>query len=104
MMNGTRGDYVSAPAYDFIDGRGTWLETPFGATDKQLIILKKEDGSREVIPYETEKFAIALDKEPKSIVALDFDYKEIKEGKGELKGGMFYIQPVLGAFSYRIVL
>ena len=102
MMNGTRGDYVSAPAYDFIDGRGTWLETPFGATDKQLIILKKEDGSREVIPYETEKFAIALDKEPKSIVALDFDYKEIKEGKGELKGGMFYIQPVLGAFSYRI--
>ena len=72
------------------------------ATDKQLIILKSKDGCHEVIPYETEKFALALDKEPKSIVTLDLDYNEIKEGKGKLKGGMYYIQPVLGAFSYRI--
>ncbi len=93
---------MRSPAYDFMDGRGTWLETPVGATDKQLIILKKEDGSREVIPYEAEKFAIALDKKPKSIVALDVDYNEIQEGEGKLKGGLFYIQPVSGAFSYRI--
>ncbi len=100
--NGQRGDYVTSPAYDFIDGRGRWLETPVGATDKQLIILKKEDGSREVIPYEAGKFAIAMDKEPKSIVALDEDYNEIGEAKGDLRDGMYYIQPVSGAFSYRI--
>ncbi len=100
IKNGERADYVTSPAYDFIDGRGTWVKTPFGATDKQLIILKKEDGSREVIPYETEKFAIALDKEPKSMVALDEDHHEIEEGRGELRGGLYYIQPVSSAISY----
>jgi len=103
LKNGGRGDYVISPEYDFIDGRGTWMETAIGATDKQLIILKKEDGSREVIPYGTGKFALVLDKEPKSIVALDEDYREIGEGKGELRDGMYYIQPVSGAVSYRII-
>jgi hypothetical protein len=102
IKNGKKGDYVTSPAYDFIDGRGTWLETPFGATDKQLIILKNKDGSREIIPYETENFAIALDKEPKSIVALDADGKEMGKAKGELQGGLFHIQPVSGAVSYML--
>lgn len=102
LKNGKRGDYVSSPVYNFIDGRGTWLETPIGATDGQLIIQKKEDGSLEVIPYGTENFAVALDKAPISIVALSKDSKEIGKAKGELRGGMYYIQPVSGAFSYVI--
>ncbi len=100
LKNGKRGDYVTSPAYDFIDGRGTWLETPFGATDKQLIILKKEDGSREIIPYETEKFAIALDKEPKSIVVLDEDRNVIGQAKGEFRKALYHIKPVSNGFSY----
>lgn len=102
LQNGKRGDYVISPAYDFIDGRGTWLVTPAGATDQQLIILKKEDGSRELIPYGTGKFALALAKEPKSTVALDVDRKEIGQAKGELKDGMYRIQPVSGAVSYLV--
>jgi hypothetical protein len=102
IKNGKRGDYVISPVYDFIDGRGTWLETSFGATDGQLIIQKKDDGSREVIPYDTEKFAIALDKKPKSIVALDMDKNEIGEAKGELKKGLYKIEPVTGAISYML--
>ena len=100
LQSGNRVDYVTSPAYDFIDGRGTWLETQFGATDGQLIIQKKEDGSREVIPYGTGKFAIALKKKPKSMVALDGDYKEVGEARGKLKNGLYHIQQVDGAFSY----
>lgn len=99
---GSRGDYVTSQAYDFIDGRGTWLETPLGATDKQLIILKNEDGTREVIPYETEKFALCLDKKPKIIKALDKDRNEISQAKGKFKDGLYHIQPIAGAFSYLI--
>jgi len=100
MMNGKRADYVHAPDYDYIDGRGNWVETSMGATDGQLIILKKNDGSREIIPYGSSKFAIALDKKPKSVVALDMESKEIGLAKGAMMGKMYYIQPVSGAISY----
>jgi len=100
MKNGERIDYVHAPAYDYIDGRGHWVETPWGASDGQLIILKKEDGSRELIPFRTEKFAIALAREPEATIALDMDRNEMGKAKGELRGGMYHIQPVAGAVSY----
>jgi hypothetical protein len=103
FRNGQRVDYVTSPAYDFMDGRGKWLETSFGATDKQMIILKKEDGSREVIPYGTNKFAVALDKKPDSIIALDENYNEIGVTQGEQKGKLYYIKPMEGAFSYLIL-
>ncbi len=102
IEDGQRGDYVTSPTYDFIDGRGTWLETPVGATDNQLIILKNADGTREVIPYETEKMAVRLDEKPNKIIALDKDRNEIRQAKGKLHEGLFHIQPVPGAFSYLI--
>lgn len=98
--NGKRLDYVHAPAYDYIDGRGHWIETTWGASDGQLIILKNEDGSRELIPYGTEKFVIALDRQPKTTIALDMDGNEMGRAKGELRGRMYHIQPVSGAVSY----
>ena len=104
LKNGKRGDYVISPAYDFIDGRGTWLETPFGATDKQLIILKKEDGARELIPYGTEKFAIALERAPKTMVALDGEGNEIGPATGDLQNGLYHVamptasKPDVGTF------
>lgn len=100
IKNGVRADYVHSPAYEFIDGRGKWTETPWGASDRQLIILKNNDGSREVIPYGTEKFAVALKKEPVVAVALDIDRREIGQVKGELRNGLYHIQPVPGAVSY----
>ena len=102
LKNGKRGDYVHSPAYDFMDGRGNWTETPWGASDGQLIILKNEDGSREVIPYGTGKFAVALEKEPVVAVALDVDRREMGQAKGELRDGMYHIQPVPGAISYLV--
>ena len=100
LKNGKRVDYVHSPAYDFVDGRGSWLETPWGATDGQLIVLKNDDGSRELIPYGTDKVAVVLGKIPGTIVALDKDKNEIGKTKGELTGKLFHIQPVVGAISY----
>ena len=102
LKDGKRADFVHSPAYDFLDGRGSWLETAWGGSDGQLIVLKNTDGSIEVIPYGAEKFTVALDKEPASMVALDEDYQEIGEAKGKLRGGMYHIQPVPGAASYLI--
>ena len=100
FKNGKRADYVHSLTYDFIDGRGIWTETPWGATDGQLVILKNENGTREVIPYGTEKFAITLANKPKSIVALDIDRKEVGQAKGESIDGLYYIQSVQEAVSY----
>jgi len=100
IKNGVRVDYVHSPAYDFVDGRGKWVETPYGASDRQLIILKNEDDSREIIPYGTGKIAVSLDKEPKTAIALDMERKEMGQAKCELKGGLYHIQPVPNAVSY----
>jgi hypothetical protein len=102
VKNGKRGDYVHSPAYDFIDGRGTWLETPWGASDGQLIILKRDDGSREIIPNDAGNFAIVIDEKPKTIVALDENREEMEQTNGELRNGLFYIQPVKEAISYML--
>ena len=103
IKDGKRIDYVHSPAYDFIDGRGKWTETPWGASDRQLIILKNENVISEVIPYGTEKFAVALERIPEKTIALDGDRKEIGQAKGELMNGLYYIQPVSGAVSYQLI-
>jgi len=65
-----------------------------------LIILKNNRGSPEVIPYGTDKFAVALDKEPYGAVALDMNRKDMGQAKGGLRGGLYHIKPVSGAVSY----
>ena len=100
IMKGEKTDYVHAPAYDYVDGRGKWVESPWAASDGQLIVLKNEDGSREVIPFKAERFAIALDRKPETTIALDMDGRKLGPAKGELQGRLYYIQPVSGAVSY----
>lgn len=102
LNDGQRADFVHSPAYDYIDGRGQWKVTPWGASDGQLIILKNENGSRELIPFGTEKFAIALDRNPEATIALDVDRKEIGQAMGELRGRLYHIQPVSDAISYQL--
>jgi hypothetical protein len=100
MVDGRRTDYVHSGAYDYIDGRGKWFETPSGATDEQLIVLKKENGMLEVIPFRTAKFGLVLDKMPVKIVALDEDRNVIKTTQGQKRDKYYYIKPVPAAISY----
>ena len=102
LQKGKRRDFVKSPAYDFIDGRGEWFETSMGATDGQLIILKNDDGSREIIPYHADQFAVTLNKKPRSVMALDMERKDLGPAGGEFKKGMYFIHPVPGAVSYLV--
>ena len=100
LENGVRADYVHSAEYDYTDGRGRWLQTPWAASDGQLIVLKRADGSRELIPFETGHFAVALDRPPISTTALDMDGAEIAKAMGAFRHGMYHIEPVAGATSY----
>jgi len=102
LVEGQKADYVHSTAYDYVDGRGNWIETPWAASDGQLIILKNEDGNREVIPFKSEWFAIAVDRIPKTVIALDMEKNEIGKASGKLCKGLYHINPVPGAVSYII--
>lgn len=102
LAGGRRVDQVFSPAYDYLDGRGKRLVTERGATDRQLIVLKGGDGSREAIPYPSSTwFAVAMKTPPQNLVALDEEGAGIGPASGEMKDGLFSITPVQGAFSYR---
>jgi len=100
LSGGHRADYVHSPAYDYVDGRGHWLETPWAAGDGQVIVLKNEDGSREVIPFGAKRFAVVLDRAPKTATAMDIDGGETGPAKWEARGGAYHIVPAAGAASY----
>ncbi len=100
LANGARADYVHSPEYDYVDGRGSWMKTPWAASDGKLIVLKRKDGSRELIPFGTDHFAVALDRKPKTTTALDMDGVETGAATGTFLSGWYHIQPVAGATSY----
>jgi hypothetical protein len=105
LINGNRADYVHSPAYDYVDGRGKWVETPWAAGDGQVIVLKNpKDHTVEVIPFETKQFAIALDKAPVSITVLDVEGKKIGTTTGKFQDGLYYLDTVLEAVSYVLKL
>ena len=103
LAEGRRIDRVFSPAYDFLDGRGRMLVTEHGAANRQLIILKGEDGSREAIPLQSTRFAVAATETPRDLVALDEAGEVMGPARGELNNGLFFITPVKDAVSYRWV-
>jgi hypothetical protein len=103
LADGHRVDRVFSPAYDFLDGRGKMLVTEHGAANRQLIILKGEDGSREAIPLQSTRFAVAAKETPRDLVALDEAGEVMGSARGELNNGLFFITPVKDAVSYRWV-
>jgi hypothetical protein len=103
LVEGHRVDRVFSPAYDFLDGRGKLLVTEHGAANRQLIILKRKGGSREAIPLQSTRFAVAVEEAPRDLVALDEAGAELGPAKGEMIKGLFFITPMQDAVSYRWV-
>jgi hypothetical protein len=101
LSDGHRIDRVHSTAYDYIDGRGKMLVTDRGAANRQLIILKRGDGSSEVIPHNSTRFAVAVNKPPRDLVALDEAGAEVGPARGDMRDGLYFITPVEGAVSYR---
>lgn len=102
LADGRRADSVHSPAYDYVDGRGRWLQTPWAASDGQLIVLKEANGSREVIPFQAKRFAVATAAAPSRVVALDENGADLGSAQAELRDGLLHIQPFPGAISYRL--
>jgi hypothetical protein len=103
LVEGHRVDRSFSPAYDFLDGRGRMLVTEHGAANRQLIVLKREDGSREAIPLQSTRFAVAVKEAPRDLVALDEAGGEMGPAQGEMSKGLFFITPIQDAVSYRWV-
>ena len=102
LADGRRADYVHSPAYDYVDGRGRWLVTPWAASDGQLIVLHEAGGAREVIPFQAKHFAVAAGAAPSRVVALDISGAELGPAQVELRDGLLYIQAFPHAISYRL--
>lgn len=102
IIDGRRADHVHSLAYDYIDGRGRWHRTPWGASDGQLVIRKDSTGELELIPFQATRFAVAAQTPPNRLVALDEFGSELGAVAHELRDGLLFIQPVAKAISYRL--
>ena len=66
----------------------------------QALCRKLEDGAFEVIPINGTRIGFAV--EASRAVALDYDYNEIGEAALVNDRGFLFVEPVEGAFSYRL--
>jgi hypothetical protein len=100
-VEGHRADYAETPSYLYIDGRGKFVHAPKAAGNGIGICLFLPDGSHELLFYEGAKcgFAIAADK----AAALDKAGRELGPAKLRKEEGLTYVDPVPGAFRYRLI-
>jgi hypothetical protein len=103
LADGRRVDQVHSPAYDYIDGRGFWSRTPWGASDGQLIVRQEGGGVVEIIPFQATQFAVAALAAPQRLVAINDARAEIGPATYELRDGLLFIHSVPGALSYRLM-
>jgi len=97
--NGVRADYCESPVYIYIDGRGRHAERTKARSCGTAVCRTTADGW-EIIPIGNVRcgFRIAGGKAE----ALDFDGKPIGPAKVCEEDGWYGVEPVSGAFSYRI--
>lgn len=101
IHEGHRADYVDSPAYVYADGRGRLTRFPQAVCDGQLVVHKRPDGTREVIPVGTcTEFGVALAGKGAAATALDEEGKSIGPAETRFARGLVYVRPVPKAFSY----
>jgi hypothetical protein len=101
-VSGRRIDYVRAPEYEFLDGRGQWVEYGnLGATGS-VALRQRSGGALELIDmYGNDRIAFQA-KTVDVLTAYDPDDKNL--GKVELtspRSGWYQFKPVSGARLYR---
>jgi hypothetical protein len=98
--DGQRTDYADTPAYIYVDGRGRFMRHPKAASAGIGICRALPDNQYEVIPYQGAECGFAIP--ASAAVALDKDRKELGQAEVRVARGLVYVQPVVGAFSYRL--
>jgi len=104
LVDGRRVDYVESPEYVYADPRGGFVRLPAMACDGPLVALREEDGGLEVIPVAPcTRLAVTLNGRAGDAVAIDESGEQIGPATTRWSRGMVFIEPVDGAFSYRVV-
>jgi hypothetical protein len=102
-VDGQRVDYVDSPAYVYADPRSRFVRLPKIACDGPVVALRQPAGTTELIPVAPcTRFGVSLDGRSGKAVALDEAGKEISPAATRLSRGLAYVEPVAGAFSYRL--
>jgi len=99
-VNGRRADLSVSPAYTYIDGRGAFVRFPEGASAGAAICRTLTNGFAEILLRKTDEagfpFTVA------DAVALDKTNAVLGAAQVRAARGLSYVQPVPGAFSYRV--
>ncbi|MCX5677046.1 MAG: hypothetical protein NTX87_18815, partial [Planctomycetota bacterium] len=97
---GHRCDYAATPAYIYVDGRGNPARLEKAASSGQAVCRILSDGRYEVIPYGGAACGFAV--KATRAKALDKEGKELGPAALRSEGGLVYVTPVPGAFSYML--
>lgn len=104
IVDGQRADYVDSPAYRYAEPRGRFVRFDKLACDGPLIALRREAGEIELIPLAgCSRLGVALDGRAATATAVDEAGQEIGPAVTRWSRGLVFIEPVAGAFSYRLV-
>lgn len=104
LWEGHRVDYVDSPGYVYANGREKLARLPKIVCDGQLVLLPSADGTYELIPYQTTTMAVDLGGRSARAVALAEDpARELGPAKVRFSRGLVFVEPVEGAFSYRLI-
>ena len=99
-VRGRRADLSVAPAYTYVDGRGAFARFPEGASAGAAICRALTNGYAEILLHKTSEAGFPFTFT--EAVALAPDNREIGPAEVRAARGLSYVQPVPGAFSYRV--
>jgi hypothetical protein len=99
-LRGRRADLSICPAYTYLDGRGSFARFPEGASAGVAIWRPLTNGFAELLLYKTSEAGFPFT--VSEAVALAQDNRVIGPADVRVARGLSYIQPVKGAFSYRV--
>ncbi len=100
LQAGYRVDYARTPKYIYLDGRGEFARFTKAASSGAAVCLFEKDDSCEIIPVGNRECGFAIN--AKSGVALDKAGEVLGPCSLRRSRGLTWIQPVEGAFSYRL--
>ncbi|MCU0871958.1 MAG: hypothetical protein MUE50_06395 [Pirellulaceae bacterium] len=103
LVDGHRTDYVDSPAYLYADPRGRLVRFDKLVCDGPLVAVRRPAGAIELIPVAPcTRFGVSLDGRTATAVAVDESGREIGPAATRVSRGLVYVEPVSGAFSYRL--
>lgn len=101
-VDGHRVDYCESPAYLYLDGRGTFTRYGKAAGVGPCVARVDAPGTYEVIPLGGGECGFDLGWPAATAVALAEDGAELGPAEVRCSRGLLWVQPVEGAFSYRL--